>query len=242
MKKFFTLIELLVVIAIIAILAAMLLPALAKARAKARAISCVNNQKQCALAEQQYALDSNDFIFLIHSSGQYTGTDNAVYNYDWAGHLMVQGYIAKESSSVCCPAISTKLVHESASRYALRTFGSWYYYGDFSVADVGKKYVNEASLPWRCLNLKVVTNPSSFPGHADSWNAGASKETSAFSPHDSRDNQARYAFRHSGMINSIFYDGHVESVRLEGYKKILSDVGIRPMYKICDDAGTEIVQ
>jgi prepilin-type N-terminal cleavage/methylation domain-containing protein/prepilin-type processing-associated H-X9-DG protein len=62
MKRGFTLIELLVVIAIIAILAAILFPVFAQAREKARQTSCLNNQKQWAIAWQMYVQDYDENI------------------------------------------------------------------------------------------------------------------------------------------------------------------------------------
>jgi prepilin-type N-terminal cleavage/methylation domain-containing protein len=58
----FTLIELLVVIAIIAILAAILFPVFAKAREKARQSSCLNNQRQIAVAILMYAQDHDEVL------------------------------------------------------------------------------------------------------------------------------------------------------------------------------------
>ncbi|HOF87648.1 MAG TPA: prepilin-type N-terminal cleavage/methylation domain-containing protein [Armatimonadota bacterium] len=58
----FTLIELLVVIAIIAILAAILFPVFAKAREKARTNSCINNQRQIAIALSMYIQDNDELL------------------------------------------------------------------------------------------------------------------------------------------------------------------------------------
>jgi prepilin-type N-terminal cleavage/methylation domain-containing protein/prepilin-type processing-associated H-X9-DG protein len=61
-RRGFTLIELLVVIAIIAILAAILFPVFAKAREKARQSSCMNNQRQIAVAMLMYAQDHDETL------------------------------------------------------------------------------------------------------------------------------------------------------------------------------------
>lgn len=99
-KQGFTLIELLVVIAIIAILAAILFPVFAQAREKARAITCVSNEKQIALAVLQYVQDYDE-TFPVGQRNANQSEINSVPASYWAGltadvvtwHYEIQPYV-----------------------------------------------------------------------------------------------------------------------------------------------------
>jgi prepilin-type N-terminal cleavage/methylation domain-containing protein/prepilin-type processing-associated H-X9-DG protein len=94
-RRGFTLIELLVVIAIIAILAAILFPVFAQAREKARAISCVSNEKQIALAIIQYTQDNDEKYCWCEwyngTSGQYMSWREIVSPYVKSGMGIAYG-------------------------------------------------------------------------------------------------------------------------------------------------------
>jgi prepilin-type N-terminal cleavage/methylation domain-containing protein/prepilin-type processing-associated H-X9-DG protein len=86
----FTLIELMVVVAIIGILAAMILPALSHSKARARAIVCMNDHKQLALAWTMYSGDNADHL-VYNLGGRYTNSEDLVQTQatnSWVNNVM----------------------------------------------------------------------------------------------------------------------------------------------------------
>jgi Tfp pilus assembly protein PilE len=99
----FTLVGLLIVLAVIGILAAMLLPALAKAKQRAQRIQCVNDLKQCGLADRIWAADNND-KFPMAVSNNLGGTLEWVSDGNAYRHFQIMSNELNTTKVLVCPA------------------------------------------------------------------------------------------------------------------------------------------
>ena len=203
-NKRFTLIELLVVVAIIGILASILMPSLSKAREKAVSAVCLSTQRQINIASIGYLADFERMIPLALDEPSPPGAlYTSTYAHWWPDILKFE-----DEKEFSCPSVNSKGIglghpqigvwrglgiNEAKVKDPVRTV---MFADSAKISNVGQADPNKWEAKDPLIGQIFFRTPTNEPFYSDS------------SSH-----AQRVIGRHLGKLNSLFVDGHGESLK-----------------------------
>jgi prepilin-type N-terminal cleavage/methylation domain-containing protein/prepilin-type processing-associated H-X9-DG protein len=213
-KRGFTLMELLVVIAIIGILAGLSFTALSRAKAKGYEAACVNRLKQWGVAFSMYSDEFNGVLLdLDHWQS---------VHFDWGSGPVTNPYVkyfgggdpaSRIHAMRLCPAVSAKL-----SAAEIVQTKQYSYSANHPYTQINGIYQLLPSTNGRWVSLKKTPKPDQFLLMIDSDGTAYTFTQSTLL------NRVRtIQDRHSGEMNALFADFHVERL---AYQAILGKSAI----------------
>jgi prepilin-type N-terminal cleavage/methylation domain-containing protein/prepilin-type processing-associated H-X9-DG protein len=213
-RSAFTLIELLVVIAIIAILAALLLPVLSQAQLRANRIQCISNMREMAAAAQVYTGDNSDFYPIAQ---YYDSVNNISYCWDFTLY---------ENNSHVVPGLLWQGQANPRIQQCPSFNGSANWTGDpytgynYNTSYIGHGQFEATEQPARSSAARHPAKTAIFGD--GQYSGGANKFMRAPWPDQNNGGDSSnmnglrssgtQGFRHSGLSNAAFCDGHAESL------------------------------
>ena len=231
MKKVnFTLLELLVVISVIAILVGLLLPALSLAKEMARKISCANNLKSLSLANQSYTVDYSVFCPARSSGIMSNGMQCLGYRSSstnpWdtsAGTL--SGYIKDVEKAARCTSDAYPTQQSEPYIYGYNWYGigsNHYQTGYASTWNLGSSMRPEQiASPTLTIEFGDCAHYSGGQLKEDTQLnlpysiSNATQDKLRIKKPTGTTNFAKIQFRHIGIANVSWADGHVSQEKFD---------------------------
>ena len=219
-KKAFTLIELLVVLVILALLTGILLPSLRQARGQARSMVCLSKLKQCATAALTYSTN-HDHSFPMAYRYEMDPDGNWMRTIAW-DFITTKDWSVSPVHTDYLPGIlwaygdSMEIQQCPAFRGDSNAGGEPYTGFNYNTSYIG--HGSGESIPEPAKTFQVTSTGQTALFGDGQFEGGANKFMRApwANPGDAGFS-GRYAgtqgFRHNGLTNIAFCDGHVGSQR-----------------------------